>query len=128
MPSKVGRRRFLSTLASAYALSTVRPSPASTVKDLIEGIAVETPFPGRKLGMTWFHPRPCVLPSGNGPTVLMTMQTIQGSDNFGPVHWTSTSDLGKTWSKPTPIPGFERREFDKPNRGKDLWEEGVCDV
>ena len=57
-------------------------------------------FPGRKTGVSWFHPRPCRLPGGQ---VLMTLQTISGSDYFGPVHWTSTSDGGQTWSEPQPI-------------------------
>jgi hypothetical protein len=52
----------------------------------------------------------------------MTLQEITGSDIYGPVHWTRTTDLGKTWSDPEPIPAFGR------SRLEDGLEEGVCDV
>jgi hypothetical protein len=77
---------------------------------------------GRKTGVTWFHPRACFVPDAKGPYVLMTLQSISGSDNFGPVHWTTTKDGGVTWAKPEPIAGFERRAIEPE------WEEGVCDV
>jgi hypothetical protein len=79
-------------------------------------------FPGRKAGTSWFHPRPCMVPAKNARLALMTLQSISGSDVFGPVHWTQSQDLGETWSEPQPIPGFARR-----NLG-DGQEEGVCDV
>ena len=34
----------------------------------------------------------------------MTLQEIKGSDYFGPVHWTTSKDLGKTWSPFQPAP------------------------
>ena len=38
----------------------------------------------------------------------MTMQSITGSDVFGPVHWTRTDDGGRTWRDPLPIPALGR--------------------
>jgi len=73
-------------------------------------------------GPTWFHPRACVVPGNDGPTVLMTLQTIMGSDYFGPVHWMTSRDLGKTWTEPEPVPSLGRVKL--PNGV----EEGVCDV
>jgi hypothetical protein len=63
-----------------------------------------------------------MVPAKNSRLALMTLQSISGSDVFGPVHWTQSEDLGKTWSEPRPIPGFGRRD------SKDGKEEGVCDV
>src|SRR5258708_39874875 len=57
-------------------------------------------------GTTWFHPRGCLIPDPKGPTALLTMQEITGSDYFGPVHWSVSRDQAKTWSKPEPIPGL----------------------
>lgn len=71
---------------------------------------------------TWFHPRCCVIAAGDDRSVFMTLQSISGSDYFGPVHWSETKDLGKTWSDPQPIPGFGRRP------AADGMEQGVCDV
>lgn len=34
----------------------------------------------------------------------MTLQPITGSDFFGPVHWTTSDDLGRTWSEFRPVP------------------------
>jgi hypothetical protein len=57
-----------------------------------------------------------------GPECLMTLQSISGSDVFGPVHWTTTKDLGRSWTRPEPIPGLGRRSLGAG------WEEGTCDV
>jgi hypothetical protein len=70
-------------------------------------------------GPTWFHPRACMLPDG---TAFMTLQTIMSSDYFGPVHWMTSSDLGRTWSEPQPVPPLGRV------KQPDGAEEGVCDV
>jgi hypothetical protein len=69
-------------------------------------------------GGTWFHPRACMA----GRTAFMTLQEIKGSDFFGPVHWTTSDDLGKTWSefRPAPPLGWV------PQEG--VGHEGVCDV
>ena len=80
---------------------------------------------GRKAGRTWFHPRGCLIPSAKGadkPVILMTLQEIIGSDVFGPVHWTMSTDLGRTWREPEPIPALTRG----PVAGG--LAEGVCDV
>ena len=53
-------------------------------------------------GPTWFHPRGCVVPTPDGPLAFMTLQTIAGSDYFGPVHWMTSRDLGRTWMEPQP--------------------------
>jgi hypothetical protein len=63
-----------------------------------------------------------MVPRPEGPLALMTLQSISGSDVFGPVHWTSSADLGRTWAEPKPIPGMGRRDLG------DGWDVGVCDV
>ncbi|MDD4870136.1 MAG: sialidase family protein [Kiritimatiellae bacterium] len=51
----------------------------------------------------------------------MLMAQITGSDYFGPVHETETTDNGKTWTEPRPVPGLGRRP------AVDGIEEGSCD-
>jgi hypothetical protein len=63
-----------------------------------------------------------MFPQTDGLKCLMTFQTIRGSDVFGPVHWSISSDQGYTWSRAVPIPAFGRREL------ADGLQEGVCDV
>ena len=100
-----------------------RVSGAAPGEDaLVAGIEREVIFPGRRGGVTWFHPRPCMVPTPDGPLAVMTLQSISGSDVFGPVHWTTSTDLGRTWTAPEPIPGLGRRDLG------DGWEVGVCDV
>ena len=89
---------------------------------MIESIETSVIWNGRKAGPTWWHPRPCRVPAPGGDEVLMTTQTVSGSDYFGPVHWSATRDGGRTWSDPAPIPGLGRRVLE------DRLEEGVCDV
>ncbi len=55
----------------------------------------------------------------------MTLQSISGSDYFGPVHWMETSDLGKSWSAPKEIPALAWHEMDPKYNGLKA---GVCDV
>ncbi|MCA9176537.1 MAG: exo-alpha-sialidase [Planctomycetales bacterium] len=77
-------------------------------------------------GRTWFHPRACMFPGEQGaPWALMTLQEIGGSDYFGPVQWSISKDLGKTWSDPAPIPALDRDPV--PGRSDGLTA-GVCDV
>ena len=78
-------------------------------------------FPGREHGLTWFHSRACVLPDG---MALMTCQNISGSDVFGQVHWTASTDNGATWSQPAPISSLGRRCL----LDESEIVEGVCDV
>ena len=87
------------------AVSLVAVEPGQTSDALMESITKETLRRNRDgFGTTWFHPRACVVPSDEGRSaVLMTLQAIGGSDYFGPVHWSESHDLGKTWSKPQPI-------------------------
>ena len=54
----------------------------------------------------------------------MTVQSIGGSDYFGPVHWSESPDLGKTWAKFRPIPSLGRVPVAK-HPGLMA---GVCDV
>lgn len=89
---------------------------------MIKSIDQSILWNGRGDDPTWFHPRACMIPGEQNPIALMTLQTISGSDFFGPVHWTTSCDMGATWRKPAPIPSFGRRNL--PNGV----EEGVCDV
>jgi len=73
-------------------------------------------------GPTWFHPRACIVPGASGSVAFMTLQTITGSDYFGPVHWMASQDLGRTWTEPQPVPALGRV------KQPDGVEEGVCDV
>jgi hypothetical protein len=57
--------------------------------------------------------------------VLMTMQEIGGSDYFGPVHFTESRDLGRTWTEPQPIAALGREPI--PGRDDGLLA-AVCDV
>lgn len=122
--NSLSRRGFLAT-AAALALPISSGNAASS-RDLIQGITRETLWKNRDgNSITWFHPRACLVPRPSAdPLVLMTLQQISGSDYFGPVHWTSTEDQGKTWTDPVEIEGFGR----KPVEGHAGLEEGVCDV
>jgi hypothetical protein len=75
---------------------------------------------------TWFHPRACRVPGKKPATShsFMTVQSIGGSDYFGPVHWSESADLGKTWAKFRPIPSLGRVPVAKHPRLM----AGVCDV
>ncbi len=126
-----GRRRFLGSGIGLLALSArgealdggaFDDSGEAGPEGLVAGIEREVIFPGRRGGVTWFHPRPCVVPTPDGPLAVMTLQSIGGSDVFGPVHRTTSTDLGRTWTAPEPIPGMGRRDLG------DGWEVGVCDV
>lgn len=90
--------------------------------DLIDRIDRQVIWNGRSGGNTWFHPRACLVPGGAYPSVLMTCQTITGSDVFSQVHWSVTHDNGRSWSPPQPIPSLGRQTI------SGLLEEGTCDV
>jgi hypothetical protein len=77
---------------------------------------------GRAGGTTWFHPRACMVPTDRGPIAFMTLQSITGSDVFGPVHWSLSADRGRTWTDPQQIAALGRH----PARSG--LSEGVCDV
>jgi len=89
---------------------------------MIRGIAGSTIWEGRRTRMTWFHPRAGMFPEGDTLKCLMTCQDITGSDVFGQVHWSISSDCGQTWTDPAPIVAFQRRDL------PDGLQEGVCDV
>lgn len=87
----------------------------SSLIDSIEKVVIPAPVVN---GGTWFHPRVCMV----GKTAFMTVQTIKGSDYFGPVHLTVSNDLGKTWSEFESVPPLGW----VPLAGGG--NEGVCDV
>ncbi len=125
--SRITRRAALATtgrlvgVACSWPIVSVGQEPAPA-GELIQSIERSVIFPGRQGGTTWFHPRPCVIPSKDEAQALMTLQSISGSDVFGPVHETQSSDLGQTWNDPQPVPGLGRQPLDPG------WEMGVCDV
>ena len=103
-------------------------APQTTANEsLIASISKETLWHNRDgKSLTWFHPRACMMPDANGqPMALMTLQQIGGSDYFGQVHWSTSTDLGKTWSDPEPIAALGRDAV--PGREDDL-KAAVCDV
>lgn len=103
--------------------AAAQSSPASS--GLIRGITQQTIWDNLDGQSTsWFHPRGCMIPNGSTPLALMTLQEITGSDYFGPVHWTTSTNLGRDWSKPEPIPSLGRF----PVEGHEGLLEGVCDV
>lgn len=121
----MNRRNFLSLTVGGSAALAV-PGLSQGSDDLIKSITKETLWRNRDGGgVTWFHPRACLMPGENGGRfVLMTLQEIAGSDYFGPVHWTRSDDLGKTWTDPVPIEALGRR----PMPEYDGLQKGVCDV
>lgn len=94
---------------------------------LIASISKQTLWTNRDgQSQTWFHPRACMMPGADGqPLALMTIQKIDGSDLFGQVHWSTSSNLGMTWSNPEPIAALGRDPV--PGRADDL-QAAVCDV
>ncbi len=122
MLTLMNRRQFLACTGAGLAAITLRATPNDT-PDLVDNIEKVVLRRGRDgSGHAWFHPRACMIPGEDGPTAFMTLQTIGGSDYFGPVHWMESHDLGRTWSDPKPVPPLGR----VPQT--DGAEEGVCDV
>ncbi len=120
----ITRRTFLQASALALAAS---PTLAAAEKGLIQSITKDVVRRNRDgAGTTWFHPRACMVPGKNGgpPVSLMTLQSIGGSDYFGPVHFSESSDVGKTWTKPTAIPALGWHPMAEHAGLK----AGVCDV
>ncbi|MCB1224414.1 MAG: exo-alpha-sialidase [Verrucomicrobiales bacterium] len=113
----MNRRHFLQQASAAAVLST-QPTLARSASRPV--ITKEILLRGRGgAGPTWFHPRACRLPDGR---VFLTLQTIGGSDYFGPVHLMLSDDLGHTWTTPEPVPPLGWVEQ------ADGSNEGVCDV
>ncbi|MCL4195589.1 MAG: exo-alpha-sialidase, partial [Thermoguttaceae bacterium] len=122
-PLKTTRRRFLRVAGTGLVGAALARITAAEDGDLIAGVEKVTLRRGRDgSGPTWFHPRACMIPGDSAPTAFMTLQTIAGSDYFGPVHWMTSTDLGRTWSEPAPVPPLGRVKL------PDGSEEGVCDV
>lgn len=123
-PANASRRVFLARLGTIGIITASRQLPAAASSTgWIESIEKVTLLRGRDGQQpTWFHPRACMIPGQDGPEAFMTLQTIGGSDYFGPVHWMTSGDLGRTWTKPEPVPALGR--VPHPQHG----EEGVCDV
>ena len=98
---------------------------------MIESIEGEITWNGRGDEPLWFHPRACRIPPEKPnapPSVFLTAQGISGSDYFHPVNWMQSSDLGKSWATPKPVPGFGRETWpDTEELGKGI-EKGVCNV
>jgi hypothetical protein len=123
---RLGRRQWLREAAAASAGCLLAAPPAGRAAGdgglvaSIEKVVLRRDRDGS--GPTWFHPRACIVPGEKGPMAFMTLQTITGSDYFGPVHWMESRDLGRTWTEPRPVPPLGRV------RQADGWEEGVCDV
>ncbi len=88
---------------------------------LIADIQREVVFPGRRTGITWFHPKVGFLP-GEPRVAVMLCQQITGSDIFHVAHESVSTDGGRTWSPPRPIEALGRRPL-----GGGV-EEGVCDL
>lgn len=109
------------------SIQLVSTQTTTTDQPLIASITKETLWRNRDgKGQTWFHPRACMIPDENGrPVAMMTLQGIGGSDYFGQVHWSTSSDMGKTWSDPEPIAALGRDPV--PGREDDL-RAAVCDV
>ncbi len=107
------RRTFLALASAGLACSRLPERPADAVPPdmaLIQSVERSVIWNGRRDGNTWFHPRPCRLPGGR---LLMAVQNISGSDNFSDVHWSESTDGGRAWSDPVPVPGFERRPIEE---------------
>ena len=66
-----------------------------------------TLWSSQKQGAAFFHPKTCLLRT-NHNSLLMTMQTINGGDYFGPVQFSSSGDSGISWLQPELIPGMGR--------------------
>ena len=119
------RRRFLQHSFAAAAAVGLSHEAAAADGSLIASIEKVVLRDSKEKLPNWFHPRSCMVPAlnGEGAMAFMTLQTIGGSDYFGPVHWTTSNDLGKTWSEFQPAPPLG---WDKLEDG--ITSEAVCDV
>lgn len=120
-------RQIELVLAQGARVNEPPIASTSNAAPLIASISKDTLWRNRDgKSQTWFHPRVCMMPGADGkPVAMMTLQQIGGSDYFGQVHWSMSSDLGKTWSDPEPIDALGRDPV--PGREDDL-KAAVCDV
>ncbi|MCP4785657.1 MAG: hypothetical protein GY903_04520 [Fuerstiella sp.] len=119
-PNTLGQRKVADAILTSL-------SQRDENQPLIASISKETLWSNRDgKSRTWFHPRVCMMPGKDGkPVALMNLQEIGGSDYFGQVHWSTSEDLGRTWSEPEPIAALGRDPV--PGRDDDL-KAAVCDV
>ena len=125
MKSLKRRNFFQTTIPGVLGLSFILGAIGcnrSQELGLIKSIGSSIIWSGRTQGETWFHPRACKVPATQKPTVLMTCQSISGSDVFGQVFWSRSNDNGVSWTIPQKISSLGRRLL------PDGIEEGVCDV
>ncbi|MFV2067265.1 MAG: sialidase family protein, partial [Pirellulales bacterium] len=117
---------IIRTLLAVFLASATTMTARSDDRPLIQSILKQTLWSNRDgQGIAWFHPRVCMMPDPDGkPMALMTLQEIGGSDYFGQVHWSTSTDLGATWSEPVPIDALGR----EPVEGHEGLTAGVCDV
>lgn len=111
--------------AGFCAPSAATPADRAEPQDQIRRIERSTVFrgaldaAGSPLGTTWFSTRCCPIPAtvsvpgsaGFAPppaAALMLVCEITASDTFGPTHVTESTDSGKTWTQPVPVPGLGR--------------------
>ncbi len=69
----------------------------------------------------YFHPKVCV--EAHSGELLMTLQTLRGSDFYGPPLCSRSDDLGESWSEPSPISSLGIHPYEDERIF-----EGVCDV
>ena len=89
---------------------------------MLLNIDSKTVWSYQALKKAYFHPKTCSL-SNNGDAILMTLQTINGSDFFGELHFCRSNDSGESWQQlPERVPNMGRIPVCEGI------EEGVCDV
>ena len=122
------RRKFIALSGTAVCGFSEIASSQQKMPGLIESIEKVVLRRNRdgSEGTTWFHPRACMIPGGKDgkPFSLMCLQSIGGSDFFGPLQWSRSDDLGTTWSDPEAIPALGQIPVPE-NEGLKA---GVCDV
>jgi hypothetical protein len=89
---------------------------------MINSISVNTLWHYEEDGVSYFHPRPCLIPNDEGGSLFMTLQPVTGSDVFHHVKWAISHDHGATWAAPADIPELGWKPY------KHETFEGVCDV
>ena len=115
----VCRLLILSIAATAFAEKTTLAEPGE-LSFTIERTIARSGFAGT---MCWVHARAGAIPAsqpGNDsqlPLVVMTMQKLllSGSDVFYALNETRSSDLGKSWTEPTPHESFARQTVGSPS-------------
>ena len=83
-------------------------------------IAVQSILSPGFIEQSMFHPKIACYPDGR---LLLTIQSIGGSDYYGPVLASYSQDRGYSWSKPEPIPTLG---WSQPDASGVV--EGTCDV